>query len=144
MSNLTKAVVALLCMTALNFSHGAEPGYRKGQATILEVQMLPQFCWWEYNEGFAATRAELGNCGVGTNHYCPAYLDYLRAQNTFDRRKKLQHLGVAMKEVEYTLKWVYDRQDCPVRNHALATYRSIRLMYSTLGVQLPAPKYTGP
>lgn len=130
------------------FSHivafAANPGYRKGTATIAEVHALPQFCWWEYDERLAHTQSQLGDCGVGTNHYCPAYVDFLRAQSALDRRKKLRHLAVAQKEVEYTLKWVYERKNCPVRAHALATYNNIRMMYKILGVQLPPPKYVGP
>lgn len=144
MRNVVKAMTALIAIFTAVHSFAAPPGYRKGTATILEVQSLPQFCLWEYDERFAYTQKELRDCGVGTNHYCPAYLDFLRAQKTFDKRKKLQHLTVALKEVEYTLGWIHERKACPVRNHALITYSNIRLLYTTLGIQLPPPKFSGP
>lgn len=115
-------------------------GYRKGQATALELLALPSFCQWEYDEAYESTKGELRDCGVGTNHYCPAYLDYMRAIRDRNKRTKLQKLSRALKEVEYTLRWLTQldkRPSCIVLPHATQAHAEIRAALVAAGGHPP-------
>lgn len=142
MIHRTVVILGILFFSAPAIVLG-QPGYRQGKASASEVLMLPRFCWWEYNAAFKGTELEIQRCGVGMNHYCPALVEFNRAQSTLDRFKKTQKLEGALRGVEYTLGWMKDSPSCSIRQHVEQTYVRVRAAFVSVGQPVPPDRFSG-
>jgi hypothetical protein len=116
---------------ALLFSLVAAAGMAqatKYKAPASEVVQLPKFCWAQYMVGVEGPQYEIprSSCGVYMNHYCPALLEVIRANKSFDNLgARRQHLLVARRETIYTLNGMKEFPACPIRTHAETTLRQV-------------------
>ena len=66
------------------------------------------------------------SCGVYVNHYCPALLEVIRANKSFDNLgARKQHLVVARRETLYTLNGIKGFPACPIRGHVESTLKQV-------------------
>jgi hypothetical protein len=71
------------------------------------------------------------------NHYCGSVLEFNRSYSTREQFRRVQHLTVALRGVEYTLGWMKDYPNCPIREDVLKTYTRVRSAF--VGVDRPIP-----
>jgi hypothetical protein len=103
-----------------------EAGRRNARAG--EVLLLPRFCWAQFNDAFKnqGPQFRITRCGVGMNHYCPALLELNRSYSpSLSKGQKIQRLTVARRGTEYTLHWMKNYPDCPIRAHVEKTLREV-------------------
>lgn len=125
MARLCKSILPLLlCLVAvIGVAHAA-----KKKAPPLEVAQLPRFCWAQYMPNVSGPPYEIPRktCGVFMNHYCPALIEVIRANESFDNLgARKQHLTVARRETLYTLNGMKGFPNCPIRSHAESTLRQV-------------------
>jgi hypothetical protein len=110
----------------------------KYTAPASEVAMLPQFCWAQYMDNVSGPQYTIHDCGVFTNHYCPALLELQRANKAFGTKKRgerVQHLQVAKKETLYTLNGIKDYPNCHIRQHVENTLKEVNTLLNIYGQQ---------
>jgi hypothetical protein len=108
-----------------------------GQASASEVLSLPRYCWGQFNPNLTGPQFKINDCGVGMNHYCGSVLEFNRSYSTREEFRRVQHLTVALRGVEYTLGWMKDYPNCPIREDVLKTYTRVRSAF--VGVDRPIP-----
>jgi hypothetical protein len=107
----------------------------KYTAPAVEVAQLPKFCWAQYRD-VQGPEYEIprSSCGVYMNHYCPALLEVIRANKSFNKPGvRKQHLTVARRETLYTLNGMKDFPACPIRAHAESTLKQVETSLRNLG-----------
>jgi hypothetical protein len=114
---LTGSIVALM-----SAGSNALGDYGDGVSEV-ERALLPKFCWVQMGSKVAkGPEFQIPpGCGPGMNHYCPGLVALIRAKYTADRRRAGALLGQAGTAVEYTLNWMKDYPNCPIRAHVEAT-----------------------
>lgn len=108
-----------------------------------EVLLLPGFCWGKYNPAIKNTGKGINNCGPGMNHYCSAVLEFNRSYSARERFRRVQHLEVALRGVEYTLGWMKNYPYCSIRQDVLQTYTRVRSAFSGVGRPVPPDLFSG-
>lgn len=136
-------ILSVLFLSGPSLLFASEAGYRQGKASASEVLMLPRFCWWEYNPAFKDTAKEINNCGPGMNHYCQAVLEFNRLYSTRESFRRVQHLKVALRGVEYTLGWMKDYPNCTIRQDVQQTYMRVRSAFAGVGMPVPPDRFSG-
>jgi hypothetical protein len=100
-------------------------GYK---APASEVMALPKFCWNQYSDQPLGPDFQIprSSCGDGMNHYCPALLMVNRSSKAKTKSARTQLLQVGLKETEYTLNWMKNYPECPIREHVEQTLYRVR------------------
>lgn len=109
----------------------------------MELMSMPTFCWWEFDARYAQTVHEIRDCGPGMNHYCGAYLQYVKSRAARDRGAKLSALRRANQEIEYTIHWMGGHPNCSIRGHVEEAYMKVRAGLAGLGDKLAPQKSLG-
>jgi hypothetical protein len=130
------------CRKALLVVAGAIVALAHGPAALsqtvptqAEVPLLPKFCWGRYM-GLKEPEFNVSHalCGWGTNHYCGALTDLLRADRSYGNSDvRLRHLLAARNEILYTLNNIKTYPNCPIRSHAENSLRIVEPRYRALG-----------
>ena len=125
MKHMRMAVIALALLAGLQTQ--AQAGVYK--APLENVMLLPQYCWGQYDNKFRGAQYGISRslCGVGMNHYCPGLLLYQKAQVEPDSGKRAQLLKRTLGAIEYTLKWMQDYPNCPIRGDVLQMQNQVRM-----------------
>ena len=102
---------------------------QKGNATAIEIAMLPKFCLSEYLDNLpAGPEYRIEGCGVTTNHYCWGLVKLNRAKKAKTKNEKRQNLERARVDTFYTLNSMKDYPACAIRPHVDATLAQIEGM----------------
>ena len=121
------------CMTAR--AQTMLPPGQGFRPTPPEVVQLPKFCWGKWTN-YKGPEYEISRklCGVGTNHYCPALVELLRANRSFGNTKARRgYLGAARQGTLYTLKAIEGYPNCPIRGHAEGTLHLVDPLWRAAG-----------
>ena len=121
--NLLLAACVLLVMTS------GSAIAQKYKAPASEVVLLPKFCWSQYMSNVKGPQYEIPkrSCGVGMNHYCPALIELNRGMKSTGSKRR-QHLVVAKRGIQYTLRWMKPYPSCPIRAQVEASSREVDSM----------------
>ena len=117
------ATCALLAMTS------GSAIAQEHKASASEVLQLPKFCWAQYMNNVKGPQYSIPRslCGVGTNHYCPALIELNRGMKSMGGKRR-QHLVVAKRGIQYTLRWMKPYPNCPIRAQVEASSRLVDTM----------------
>lgn len=133
----------IILILSMLFLYGPSLLLASDKPSASEVLLLPGFCWGEYNPAIKNTGKGINNCGPGMNHYCPAVLEFNRSYSTRERFRRVQHLEVALRGVEYTLGWMKNYPDCSIRQDVLQTYIRVRSAFAGVGRPVPPDRFSG-
>jgi len=133
----------ILLILSVLFLSGPSLLLAAGKPSASEVLLLPGFCWEEYNPAIKNPGKEINNCGPGMNHYCSSVLEFNRSYSSRERFRRVQHLEVALRGVEYTLGWMKNYPNCSIRQDVLQTYTRVRSAFSGVGRPVPPDLYSG-
>lgn len=99
------------------------------KAPLENVMLLPQYCWGQYDAQFQAPQYFISRslCGVGMNHYCPGLLEYQKAMAETSPGRRFQRLKVVLGDIQYTLSWMKDYPNCPIRGDVLRLQNQVRM-----------------
>ena len=119
--NLISVACVLLAMTSSSAIAQKAP--------VSEVLVLPKFCWSQYMHNVKGPQYSIPRelCGVGMNHYCPALIELNRAMKSTGSKRR-QHLVVAKRGIQYTLRWMKPYPSCPIRAQVEASSREVDSM----------------
>jgi hypothetical protein len=134
MQRIDKGIWPAVSLVALLAANSAAFGDYGDGISEIERALLPKFCWVQMGSKVAKGPAFQipPGCGPGMNHYCPGLVALIRAKSTADKRQVGRLLNGAAGAVEYTLKWMQDYPNCPIRGHVEATKAEIEKLRATL------------
>lgn len=93
-----------------------------------ELMALPKFCWGRYKPELVQPTYNMPHkkiCGVHTNHYCDALINYIRATRPGAKHPH-RIIALSVREIEYTRKGISKFPACPIRKHVEQTYARAR------------------
>jgi hypothetical protein len=102
------------------------------KASPLYVAQLPKFCWQQYVDG-SLSRAPFAivNCGGGMNHFCPALVFLLQAQNvSLSRNERVGAIKHAVTEIDYTIREM--TQGCSIASDVYAAKEKARALSTVI------------
>jgi hypothetical protein len=122
--------ITLLMLLSINSSAGNKTYFDGSdnlysQAPANEVAALPKYCWGKYIAKFKGPQFKISpQCGAGTNHFCQGLLRFNRSQHPMALGKeKATYLHGAIKNFEYTWRYIKDLPGCPIRRDVQLIYR---------------------
>ena len=117
-------------------------GYREQQGvTAAEIIMLPKFCWAQIEVPNArGPEYSPQGCGVGTNHYCPGLVKFIRAKRLADKQKMVAMLAGVENDIKYTEGWIKDYPKCSIRSHLESTKTELQKLRGSHGNPGPQKK----
>ncbi|WP_346380106.1 hypothetical protein [Acidithiobacillus sp.] len=89
------------------------------KAPLDDVMLLPQYCWSQYDAQFQGPQYGIHDCGPGMNHYCGGLLKIQKAEREISRGQRIRWLNSALTDIHYTLRWMQNYPNCPIRNDVL-------------------------
>jgi hypothetical protein len=111
----------------------AQQSYRRPSDKAAEIAQLPKYCYAQYVDTklYGNPEYEIGapgtNCGPGMNHFCPALMMLIRAQNpALARPKRKEQLRGAKEQVNYTLQRM--QPQCLYREDVYEAMRRIQAL----------------
>ena len=101
------------------------------------IASLPKICWWFYMDNVPNT-AEYNvrvTCGSYSNHYCPGLVNIKQAENSGNKRERLEQLRYAKRNMEYTLRFVTGHPECSILPAARINLERIKFQIDLLSYQ---------
>ena len=122
-----KHAAVIACALLSGLQPLAQAGVYK--APLENVMLLPQYCWGQYDAQFQGPQYFISRplCGVGMNHYCPGLLEYQKALAETSPGRRAQRLKVVLGDIQYTLRWMKDYPNCPIRADVLQLQNQVRM-----------------
>jgi hypothetical protein len=137
-SSRTKRRRWLLHLAIVVMATGTAHAQTQRDIRAVEIAQLPPFCWSTYMKGASGPEYSIDkrSCGSGTNHYCPALVELIRAKGqTVNRKARMGHLMEARNKTLYTIKRLEKFPGCTILGHVQGTLREVEGMLKGLGVQ---------
>lgn len=116
------AVLSLLTSSVSSAQTGSakktQPDLSGFRPTVMEVMLLPQYCWGQFNAKFQGPGMQAYNfppreiCGERMNHFCPALVSLARAKK--DQRMRGYWIDVANGHIDYTINALREVPRCPL------------------------------
>lgn len=110
----------------LDAQEAMSPGRK--QAPLKYALQLPPHCGFDY---FGRTEPQYQRmpkelCGVGTNHFCGALINLMKARDETNAGKKGRLLKKAEKEILYTQRHIANHPRCPLHPEVEAALMEVK------------------
>ncbi|MBX9848911.1 MAG: hypothetical protein K2X64_06425 [Rhodocyclaceae bacterium] len=107
------------------------------KASPLYVTQLPKFCWHQYVDGsLDGPRYSIvpSSCGYQMNHFCPALVFLLEAQNaSLGKTERQGSMAHAVQEINYTLRDM--KPGCHIAAEVYAARDKAKMLAPIIGVR---------
>lgn len=116
------------CLATAVMASASAHGQTHRDIQAVEVAQLPAYCWSTYMKGVSGPQYSIDrrSCGPGTNHYCPALVEVIRAKRKVaDRTARFRHLTEARNKTLYTIRHLEKYPGCVIRGDVDSTLREI-------------------
>lgn len=134
---LQRRLLAMALAIALAvFPPAALGGYREQMhVTSIELALLPQFCWGQFEVPNAQGSDEfwIHDCGPAANHYCPGLIYFIRGKRPAAKERPLPLIQHADVDVAYTERAIAEYPKCSIREHVDATRAEINHLLRMYG-----------
>jgi len=120
------AAVAMACLPAVAQQPPKIPP--RYTASPFEVAQLPKFCYHQYVDGSLAGEYSIPqSCGPEMNHFCPALVFMMKAQDVKERKsERVGNMGHARTEIQYTIRGMLP--GCPIAPEVMAAKQRADLL----------------
>ncbi len=120
-----------------NFGYAQSKIPPKYNASPLYVAQLPKFCWQQYVDGSLRGpqfSIESSSCGYAMNHFCPALVFLLEAQNSsLPKNERQGSMAHAVHEINYTLRDM--KPGCHVTANVYAARDKAKMLAPIIGMR---------